>query len=560
MGRRHIKNESYGISREPLIVALVLFVIALLALFILYPLFTILKTSLISTSGKFTFESYINCFKNDRFLTTFGNTIKLGLLTALFSTIIGFLFAYTISCVKSPFKPLFKIIEVLPLVTPPFVLSFSAIQLLGKRGLITYGLLGLKNWNIYGLKGLVIVQVMSFFPVASMTFEGLFANFDVSMEEAARNMGANRLKVFLTVTIPMMLSGIANVFLIAFIDSATDFANPMALGGGFPVLASQIYVQAINNFDWSTGTTYAVILLALTVAVFIVQKVYLDKKSFVTLTGKASREREQISDKGIMVTCNVLSLLVCFVVLLFYVFMILGGFFKLWGRDYHLVPDHLLNVLSLAGKPIKDTLIVALLVAFFCSVLSVLVAFLIVRKKFRGRAFIEFASLFGMAVPGVVFGLGYVLSFNSKPLVLTNTLSILVIILVMTRLPVGVRSSISSLRQIDPSIEEAAQDVGAGTGKVFTSITIPLIKPAFFSSWVFSFIKSMTAVSAVVFVVSANYNLLTVRIMQFVEKAQYGNACALSTVLIVIVLVIVSIMRFVIGKLGVSTDDQTQLI
>lgn len=557
--KKHIKNESYGISREPMIVALVAFVIILLGLFILYPLFTILKTSLVSTSGKFTFAAYVRCFQDDRFIKTFGNTIKLGLLTGFFSTVIGFLFAYTISCVKSPFKPFFKTIEVLPLVTPPFVLSFSAIQLLGKRGLITYSLLGLKSWNIYGLKGLVIVQTMSFFPVASMTFEGLFANFDVSMEEAARNMGANRFKVFMTVTIPMMLSGIANVFLIAFIESATDFANPMALGGGFPVLASQIYVQAINNYDWSTGTTYAVILLALTVIVFTVQKMYLDKRSFVTLTGKASREREQISDKGIMYTCNILSVVICLIVLLFYVFMILGGFFKLWGRDYHLVLTHMKAVLGVAGKPIKDTLIASLLVALFCSVLSVLVAFLIVRKKFHGRGFIEFASLFGMAVPGVVFGLGYVLSFNTKPIVLTNTLSILIIVLVMTRLPVGVRSSISSLRQIDPSIEEAAQDVGAGTGKVFTSITIPLIKPAFFSSWVFSFIKSMTAVSAVVFVVSANYNLLTVKVMQYIEKAQYGSACALSTVLIVIVLVVVSIMRFIFSKIGVSSD-RNQLI
>jgi len=553
---RRIKNESYGISREPILVALVVFVIIVLALFVLYPLFTILKESFTNESGHISFRSYAECLGNTNFRVAFGNTIKLGLLTAFFSTVVGFLFAYTISCVKSPFKSLFKVIEVLPMVTPPFVLSFSAIQLLGKRGLISYNLLHLTDWNIYGIQGLVIVQTMCFFPIASMTFEGLFQNFDVSMEEAARNMGAGRFKVFMTVTLPMMLSGIANVFLIAFIESATDFANPMAIGGGFKVLASQIYIQAINNFDITTGTTYAVVLLAVTVGVFIIQKMYLDKKSFVTLTGKASREREQIDDKGIMLTCNILSVLICFIVLVFYVFMILGGFFKRWGADYHLIPDNFLFVLKVSVKPIKDTLIISLLVALFCSFFSVLVAYLIVRKKFHGKTFVEYVSLFGMAVPGVVFGLGYVLSFNAKPIVLTNTMAILVIILVMTRLPVGVRSSISSLRQIDPSIEEAAQDVGAGTTKVFSSITIPLIKPAFFSSWVFSFIKSMTAVSAVVFVISAKYNLLTVRVMQFVEKAQYGNACALSTVLIIIVLLVVGMMRLVMSKLGVSSKEK----
>lgn len=549
-----MKNDSYGISREPVIVGVVVVVVATLALFVLFPLFSILKTSFIDGSGSFSFASYVTSFNNKNFKVAFSNTMKLGLLTAFFSTIIGFMFAYTIEAVKSPFKPFYRVIEMLPMITPPFVLSFSAIQLLGRRGLITYGLLGLK-WNIYGLPGLVIVQTMCFFPVASMTFEGLFRNFDVSLEEASRNMGAGRVKVFLTVTLPMMLSGFGNVFLISFIESVTDFANPMAIGGGYKVLASQIYIQAIANYDMRTGTTYAVVLLLVTVIAFIIQKLYLDKRSFITLTGKASREREMIDDKPIMIGFNIFNMLVCGVVLLFYVFLILGGFFKTWGANYTLVLDNFMLALQVSGKPIKDTLIISLLVAMFCSFLSVIIAYLIVRKNFFGQSFIEYVSLFGMAVPGVVFGLGYVLSFNTRPLLLTNTMSILVIVLVMTRLPVGVRSSISALKQIDPSIEEAAQNIGAQATKVFTSITVPLVKPAFFSGWVFSFIKSMTAVSAVIFVISANYNLLTVRIMQFVEKAMYGAASALSTILIVIVLVVVGIMRLILDKMGVSTKD-----
>ncbi len=559
MGRSKLRGQSYGISREPALVAVVLLVIAVLLLFILFPLYSILKTSFVSTDGVFSLESYANTLRNKNFLNAFTNTLKLGLTTGLFSTLIGFFFAYTLECVKSPLKPFFRAVEILPLITPPFVLSFSAISLLGKRGLITYGLLGLTKWNIYGFQGLVIVQTMSFFPIAAMTFEGLFQNFDVSMEEAARNMGANRGKVFLTVTLPMMLSGIANVFLLSFIEAVTDFSNPMVLGGGYTTLATQIYVQAIGNYDIQAGTTYAVVLLLVTVAAFTIQKAFLDKRSFVTLTGKATREREMIDDRGIMAFYNVLCVLVCLIVLLFYIFMILGGFFAKWGVDYTLVPDNFAFVLSRSGKPIVDTLLISIIVAPVCSLLSVLIGYLIVRKRFAGRALIEFVSLFGMSVPGTVFGLGYILSFNTKPLILTNTLSILVIVLVMTRLPVGVRSSVSALRQIDPSIEEAASNLGASTAKVFSSVTVPLIKPAFFSSWVFSFIKSMTAVSAVIFLVSANYNLLTVRIMQHVDKGQYGYACALSTVLIVIVLAVVAAMKAFLNRMGVSSD-RNQLI
>lgn len=114
--------------------------------------------------------------------------------------------------------------------------------------------------------------------------------------------------------------------------------------------------------------------------------------------------------------------------------------------------------------------------------------------------------MLGLAVPGTVFGLGYILAFNSKPLLLTNTWIILVIVLAMTRLPVGVRSGVASLQQIDPSIEEAGRDLGGSSNKVFWTITIPLIKTSFFSGLVFTFIKSMTAISAVIFLVSGKYS------------------------------------------------------
>ncbi|MCI8909340.1 MAG: iron ABC transporter permease [Oscillibacter sp.] len=546
-----------GPLQDPVLLFSIVCVIALLLLFVLLPLFSIMQGSFLDPkSGSLSLSAYLNLFQSNNFRTAFGNTLRLGITVGFTSTVVGFLFAYVRQCVKSPFKKLFSVIEIMPIISPPFVLALSAITLLGRRGLITYRLLGIKDFDIYGFKGLVVVQTMVFFPIAAMTLDGLLENFDVSMEEAARNLGASRLKVFTSVMLPMLASGLANVFLLSFIESVTDFSNPMILGGGYKTLASQIYIQAIGNYDTQTGTAIAAILLLVTVAVFVVQKAVLDKRSYVTLTGKASRTRELIDDKHIMIPLNLLCLLISFWVLLFYVFLVLSAFFKTWGADYTLVMKNFNYVFQYSMKPVKDTLLIAILAAPIGGILSMVVAYLVVRKRFIGRRFVEYVSMLGMAVPGTVFGLGYILTFNTKPLVLTNTLWILVIVLVMTRLPVGVRSGMSALRQIDPSIEEAATDLGATTTKVFSSITLPLIRPAFYTGLVFSFVKSMTAISAVIFLVSANYNLLTVRVMQHVDKGQFGYAAALSVILMVIVFVVVGIMNLILSRMGHSTSSK----
>ena len=543
--------------QDPILLLIIVFVIAALVIFVLLPLLSIIQGSFTDkASGAVTLETYRKVFADRNFRASFGNTLWLGFVVGLFSTILGFLFAYTKQCVKSPFKKLYSVVEILPIISPPFVLAFSAITLLGRRGLITYRLLGLRNVNIYGFWGLVIVQTLSFFPIAAMTLDGLLENFDVSMEEAARNLGASRFRVFRTVQIPMLASGLANVFLLSFIESATDFSNPTILGGGYTTLATQIYVQAIGNYNQQAGTAIATILLLVTVGIFVLQKAVLDKRSYVTLTGKASRVREMIDDPKIMIPTNALCLFISFTVLLFYVFLVLSSFFKTWGADYTLVLKNYDYVFQYSMKPVKDTLIIALIAAPIGGVLAMIISFLVVRKRFVGRRLIEYVSMLGMAVPGTVFGLGYILTFNTPPLVLTNTLWILVICLVMTRLPVGVRSAMSALRQIDPSIEEAASDLGARTTKVFASVTLPLIRPAFYTSLVFSFVKSMTAISAVIFLVSANYNLLTVRIMQHVDKGQFSYAAALSTILMVIVFVAVGLMNVDLNHLGRSTDTK----
>lgn len=547
-------NDMKKIWRDPMLLITIVFVLISLAIFILYPLYSVLKVSFIKGSS-FTLNAYWETLKSLEFQKTLRNTLLLGTVVGGLSTIIGFIFAYADSYIRSHFKRLFKIVSILPIISPPFVLALSAIMLFGQYGLITRRLLGINDYNIYGFKGLVIVQTMTFFPVAYLLLTGLLKRIDPSLEEAARNMGASRWKTFKTVTLPLMAPGLANAFLLTFIETVADFSNPMVIGGNFSTLATQIYLQAIGNYDMQGGAAVAVILLSISILLFVLEKYWIEKKSYITVTGKASRERDLITEKHIVWPIDITCLLITVFVLAFYVLIPLGGLFKVMGVDYSLTLKHFQYVFNLGTKALKDTTYLAAIATPITGIYGMIIAFLIVRKKFFGRGFIEFTSLLAMAVPGTVIGIGYVTAYNTKPLVLTGTATIIILSFIMRSVPVGVRSGIASLQQIDPAIEEAAADLGANTTKVFTSVTLPLIKSAFFSGLVYTFVRSMTAVSAVIFLVSAKYNLLTVQILSQVDNGRFGVASAFSTILIIIVYIAISILYFGLSKMGVSREE-----
>jgi iron(III) transport system permease protein len=551
---KHEINDMKKIWRDPMLLTTIIFLIITLSIFIIYPLYSVLKVSFIENQG-FSMNAYLKVLRDIDFRKTFLNTLLLGTTVGILATLIGFIFAYADAYMRSHFKRLFKIVSILPVISPPFVLALSAIMLFGQFGLVTRQLLGITNFNIYGFKGVVMVQTMTFFPVAYLLLIGLLNRIDPSLEEAARNMGASRWKTFRTVTLPLMLPGLTNAFLLTFIEVVADFSNPMVIGGNFSTLATKIYMQAIGNYDMAGGAAIAVVLLCLSILLFVVEKFWLEKKSYVTVTGKASRERDLIKEKHIVWPIDVFCLLVSIFVFSFYLLIPLGGFFKVMGIDYSFTLNHFKYVFDLGMKSLKDTTILSLWATPITGILGMVIAFLIVRKKFWGKGFIEFTSLLAMAVPGTVLGLGYISAYNTKPLILTGTALIIVIAFIVRSIPVGVRSGVTALQQIDPAIEEAAQDLGASTTKVFTSVTLPLIKSAFFSGLVYTFVRSMTAVSAVIFLVTPKYQLLTAAILSQVDNGRFGVASAFSTILIIIVYAAIAIMYFVLGKFGVSKTE-----
>ena len=514
-----------------------------------------------------TFDAFPRIFADYTFNRAFYNTLLLGMITSFGAVVIGLLFAY-VDCyvdVRSRVvRKMFGVVSTLPVVSPPFVLSLSMILLFGRGGLITRQILGIYDSDVYGLWGIAIVQILTFFPVCYMMLKGLLKNIDPSMEEAARNMGAGRMKVFTTVTLPLMLPGLGNAFLVTFIESVADFANPMMIGGSYDTLATTIYLRITGgSYDTNGAAAMAVVLLGITLVLFLIQKYYLEAKTAATLTGKASRARAPISDRSVRIPLTVICSALSAFVILMYIAIPFGALFKLWGRDYSLSLKWFQQLFRDDGfKAFTDSLVLSLIASPITALLSMIISYLVVKKKFRAKGFIEFVSMLAMAVPGTVLGVGFIRGFaggifrTGLMQGIYGTGVILVIVFVVRSLPVGTRSGISALRQIDKSIEESAYDLGAGSAKVFTSVTLPLIKDSFLSGLVTTFVRSITAISAVILLVTPRYLLITCRINEFAEKGAYGVACAYATILIVIVYAAIVLMNFVISRFGSSKQTR----
>ena len=547
---------------DPVMVTTIVVLITFLTLFILYPLAMLLVDSFYGEGG-LTLDIFRRIFKIPTFTRAITNTLKVGFLVGILSALIGLLFAYVEVYVRvGRFTGgLFKVVSMLPVVSPPFVLSLSMIMLFGKAGIITRFLLGIYDNSVYGFWGIVIVQTLTFFPVCYMMLKGLLKNIDPSLEEAARDMGASRMKVFTSVTLPLLLPGLGNAFLVTFIESIADFANPMLIGGSYDTLATTIYLQITGAYDKAGAAAMAVVLLAITLLMFAVQKYYLEAKTAATLTGKASRGRMLIEDRSVKLPLTVLCSLAAMFVILMYICVPIGAFFPTWGYKFFPLTGKWFGLVFTryhGFKAFKDSFVLSLIAAPITALLSMIISYLVVKRRFRAKGFIEAVSMLAMAVPGTVLGVGYIRGFSGGLFHsgilqgIYGTGLILIIVFVVRSLPTGTRSGISALRQIDKSIEESAYDMGADSFKVFMTVTLPLIKDSFLSGLVTAFVRSITAISAIILLVTPQFLLITVQINEFAEKGSYSLACAFATILIIITYGAVLLMNLFMKYFGTS--------
>jgi iron(III) transport system permease protein len=533
---------------DPLVLGAAVTIQVLLLVFIVWPLVRVAVVSL-ARDGALSLDAYREQLRSWYVQRAVWNSLLVGALTAAASIVLGFAYAYTLVRTAVPFKRLFHILAILPIVSPPFVSSIAIILLFGRGGVITSGVLGLQDFNIYGFKGLLLAQVMTFAPVAYLVLRGILEGIDPTLEDAALNLGAARLTVFRRVTLPLAVPGLTSAFLVVFIESLADFGNPLLLAGSaFPVLSVQAYLQITGMFNLRAGAALSVLLLIPSIAAFLVYRVVVGRRRYVTVTGKPGRSSLKATSPAATWLLFGMTASVAAVVVMFYAVILVGALARTWGVDNRPSLDALRYVLSVGQDTIKDTLVIAITSTPISGLLGMVIAFLIVRRRFPGRSSLELTSLLNFALPGTVVGIGYILAFNQRPLLLTGTMFILMACFIFRYVPVGIQSGIAVLRQIDPAIEEAAQNLGASSATTFRRVTLPLVRPAFFSALVFAFVRAMTAISAAVFLVSANWNLMTVQILSEVGSGRYNAAAAYSIVLLAIVIAAIAVIGLLLRR------------
>jgi iron(III) transport system permease protein len=476
------------------------------------------------------------------------NSLLLAGTVGVAAPAIGLAFALVATRSRIPASRWFRAFSLLPIITPPFIISIAIILLFGLQGTVTSGFLGVHTRAIFGFPGLVLAQTLSFAPVAYLVLIGAVESIRPTLEEASLTLGASRWETFGRVTFPLLRPGLANAFLLTVIESLADFGNPMILGGDYEVLATETYFAIIGRYDQVLAANLGATLLFVTLAAFLLQQFWVGRRSYVTITGKPSQASFLPLPRGLEIGL----LLFCFAWVLLtvvvYGSICVGGFVKLWGIDPSFTLDHYRRLLTDGLSALKTTLVLAAIAAPLTAVPSLLLAYLFVRHRFPGRRILEFCSMLSFAVPGTVVGIGYVMAFNQPPLLLTGTASILVLSFVFRNLPVGLRTGIAALHQVDPALEEASLTLRAGFGTTFRRIVVPLARSALISSLVFSFVRSITAISAVVFLVSPRWQVSTKVILDQAEAGQIGVATAYSTVLIVIMALVIALTYGLVGR------------
>jgi iron(III) transport system permease protein len=506
----------------------------------------------------------LSCLTSDLSCGVAWNTLALAIMAGLLSTMLGLAFALVLTRTGARFRGVIKALSLLPIITPPFVIGLSIILLFGLSGSVTQFVaetLGLEpsRW-VYGFTGVLIAQVLSLTPVAFLVLIGVVEAVSPSLEEAAQTLRAAAWETFRSVSWPLMRPGLANAFLLCFIESMADFGNPLVLGGNLNVLSTEIFFAVVGaQNDQGQAAVLAIILLGFTIGAFYLQQSWLGRRSYTSVSGKGDGGMHPPLPRRIAIPAVIITTAWALFTLVVYLMIVYGSFVQLWGRDHTLTFKHYVTGFSIAfgefglrwegsaWSSFWTTLQISLISAPLTAAIGILTAWLLTRQEFRGKRTFEFGTMLSFAIPGTVIGVSYIIAFNVPPIELTGTAVILIICFVFRNMPVGVRSGIAALSQIDKSLDEASLTLGASSWTTFRRVTLPLIRPAIVSALVYSFVSSMTAISAVIFLVSARHDMATTYIIGRVENNEYGVAIAYATVLIFVMLIAMGLFQWIVG-------------
>jgi iron(III) transport system permease protein len=564
-----------AINGDVFVVSSISGIVVIVTIFVFFPIAKMLTAAFITDGGGYSLSVFASKFFDDR-LWGLGclsggrcgvawNSLFLAVLVGLITTTLGLIFALVVTRSGFRYKRALRALTVLPIITPPFVIGLALILLFGLSGAVTtffsdaFGIQPTR-W-LYGLPGVLIAQILAFTPIAFLVLIGVVEGVSPSMEEAAQTLRASKWQVFKTVSLPLMRPGLANAFLLGFIESMADFGNPLVLGGNFDVLSTEIFFAIVGaQYDQGKAAVLAMVLLCFTLGAFYAQRFWLGKKSYTTVSGKGDSGMHPHMPRALSIPVLALAMIWAAFTMVVYAMIFYGSVVELWGVNNRLTFKHYITAFSFrfedsgirwsgaAWDSFWTTLKIAGIAAPLTAIVGLITAYLLTRQTFAGKNAFEFGTMLSFAIPGTVIGVSYILAFNVPPIEITGTGIILVVSFIFRNMPVGVRAGIASMSQLDKSLDESSLTLGANSWQTFRRIILPLLRPAILAALVYSFVRAMTAISAVIFLVSAEYDMATSYIIGRVENNDYGLAIAYSTTLIFVMLAVVGAMQLVVGK------------
>ncbi|VTR22130.1 Sulfate transport system permease protein CysW [Serratia fonticola] len=540
-------------------------VIALIVLFIIYPSIAIFIPMFTDEAGAFAPLAFMQTLGQAHILQVIWNSFLLSVAVGIGCTFFGMVLAIYTTRIARRSAVIGRIFSILPIVTPPFVVGLGVTLMMGRSGYITELMVtwfGLTNTNwLYGFTGDLVGPGAGLYP--DVIYDPRMGAIKTIHPIAGRSVlhvcAPTASRPLPRCFMPLLKPALANSFLNRQLFSRwRTSVTRWSSAATSTYLATQIYFYITGaQLDYQAASTLGVVLLMFSLLVFCVQYMWIGKRSYVTISGKSNHG--DVQPLPVTLVWGVSLMLYVWIAfnILLYGSIFYGSFTVNWGVDYTLTLDNFSKLFGQgfsdgAWPSLIDTLLYAGIAAPITAIFGLLVAYIVVRQQFQGKKVIEFSTMLCFAVPGTVAGVSYILAFNSAPVYLTGTAAIVIISMVMRNVPVGIRAGIAGLGQLDKSLDEASLSLRAGSLRTIVYILLPLLRPAILSALVYSFVRAMTTVSAIVFLVTPDTRVATSYILNRVEDGEYGVAIAYGSILIVVMLAIIFLFDALVGEARVA--------
>lgn len=527
-----------SISREPAVVMVLVFLVSLMMMFIIYP-----QVQVVLVPG---LAGYIDFLAGQTWVRPLLNSIQIMVFSTTTAVLLGFVYAYSMVYSDMPWKPFFRMVGILPLLSPPFVVAASYILLFGPRGVISYGIFG-QSPLILGFGGLWGVQTIAFFPFAYQLIADVLARSDPRLEQAARNLGANTWGVFRTVMLPLARPGLAAAILTTAIYILEDFGNPVLIAGQFTVLPSQAYSLIEGFGDFAGAAAVSTILLVLALTLYLAKIRIEGNRSYVTISGKATSIPRPPVPRALTLACFVACSILAILIFLVYGVLVVSALTVAFPNNLSFTTKNF-EYLGSHSQSLINTLKFGGVAAVICALFAMLLAFLVQRKEWWGRQVVDFIAIMPAAVPGLFFGIGYATAFNQRIFDWIDRGMLITVSMIFWNIPVGYQAALAGLQQIDRSLDEAATSLGASTLRGFRDILFPMLDTALLTAFVTAFVRAVTTLSVVIFLFTPGTTLATITIFQLVTDFDWGGSTAFTVSVIGVAVLVLSGAYFISGR------------